>query len=182
MLVDFLWDRRLQRPLQSVGLYGFPKTLRIFAQIGSPSVLSAGRIQNDLILCRPQNAHHLFFAFHFLTSDTLPHRDFPDCTQIFLLLCFSCFCAVLSLFVCSLILAVVLILVLIIEAFIETFDGICLALALDIDLESGQSCCQTCVLSFFTNGQRQLIIRYDSLGSLLFRICQYNDYFCRRCV
>ena len=46
----------------------------------------------------------------------------------------------------------------------------CLCLALDIDLISSQSCCQSCILSFFTDCKGKLIIRYNNACFLLIRI------------
>ena len=64
---------------------------------------------------------------------------------------------------------VLLVLLVLIELFHEALDLSCLGLALDVDLETGKTGCQSGVLSFLTDGQGQLIIRNNHLGCLLLR-------------
>ena len=54
-----------------------------------------------------------------------------------------------------------------------------LCLALDIDLITGQPCRQSGILAFFTDGERQLIIRNDHTCRLIVRISHDRDYLRR---
>ena len=70
---------------------------------------------------------------------------------------------------------VLVVLVVYIVLIAESRSILRLCLALNIDLIAGELGCKTGVLAFSADGQRELIIRYHDLGSLLFRICEYRN-------
>ena len=105
------------------------------------------------------------------------------CISFFLLRCvlrnFLVIAGVVLVGVIVIIICRLLILTVVTKQIIELAGLFGLGLALDVDLETGQTSCQTGVLSFFTDSQRKLIIRNDNLRCLLVVICDNGDDFGR---